>query len=283
MLNIQESGVYVDCTLGGAGHTRAILDRLGPEGRLIAFDHDSTAWANAPDDDRMILVKENFQHLARFLKHLKFPTVDGILADLGVSSHHLDTSERGFSYRYEGPMDMRMDQRREMTAADVLRTYDEKELVRVFSDYGQVPNSKSLARAIVLHRSPEGWQSTTEFLDFLDHYIIGEKVKYRSKVFQALRIEVNEELSALEQMLEAAPSVMNTGARLVIISFHSLEDRIVKNMTKTQIKEIDPITGQQKTERNFEPVNKKPILPSEEEIKINKRSRSARMRVLEKI
>ncbi len=283
MLNIQESGVYVDCTLGGAGHSRAILDRLGPEGRLIVFDHDSTAWANVPEDDRVMLVKENFQHIERFLRHLKFPMVDGILADLGVSSHHLDTSERGFSYRFSGPLDMRMDQRRDMTAGDVLRSYDEQELVRVFSDYGQVPNSKSLARAIVAHRSPSGWETTDDFLAFLDHYTIGEKVKYRSKVFQALRIEVNEELASLEQLLTAAPRVMNPGARLVIISFHSLEDRIVKNMTRDIVTEVDPIRGQKKMEKNFAAITKKPILPSEEEIKNNKRSRSARMRVLEKI
>ncbi len=282
MLNIQESGVYVDCTLGGAGHSRAILERLGADGRLIVFDHDATAWGNVPDDPRVMLVKENFQHVERFLKHLKFPKVDGILADLGVSSHHLDISERGFSYRFDGPMDMRMDQRLAVTAEQVLMTYEEKELVRVFSEYGQVPNSKSLARAIVSHREPNRWNSTALFLEFLDHYSLGEKVKYRSKVFQALRIEVNAELESLEKLLEAAPRVMNPGARLVIISFHSLEDRIVKNMTKTQIIKEDPITGQKTTESKFIPISKKPMLPSDEEIKNNRRSRSARMRVLER-
>ncbi len=283
MLSVQADGVYVDCTLGGGGHTRAILDELGPDGRLIVFDHDSDAWDNLPDDPRVMLVRENFSHIQRFLSHLKFPEVDGVLADLGVSSHHFDSAERGFSYRMEGPLDMRMDTRQPLTARDVLMTYSESELLRVLSSYGEVPNSKTLARAIVMHRDTADWDDTEVFSEFVDTLSVGNKLKYRTKVFQALRIEVNQELDSLEKLLLAAPNVLRKGGRLVIISFHSIEDRLVKNLTKEQVVEVDPMTGQRKTQRNFIPINKKPILPSEKEIKSNKRSRSAKMRVLEKI
>ncbi len=283
MLDIKPDGVYVDCTLGGAGHTNGILEQLGPNGRLIVFDHDEDAWHRVPEDDRVMLVKENFKHIERFLKHLKFPKVNGILADLGVSSKHLDTAERGFSYRMEGPLDMRMDTRQPLTAKDILATYDEKELLRVFSDYGEVPNSKTLARAIVLHRSTASWETTNDLTQFLDTLSIGNKVKYRTKVFQALRIEVNAELESLEKLLVAAPDVLVKGGRLVIISFHSLEDRIVKNMTKEKVVDLDPMTGQKKVERSFIPITKKPIIPNKEEIEVNRRARSAKMRVLERI
>ncbi len=282
-LQIIPSGVYVDATLGGGGHSRAILDSLDSEGRLFVFDQDEEAWPNAPEDDRVVLVKENFRHLEQYMSYYKEKEVDGILADIGVSSHHFDTAERGFSYRHRAVLDMRMDLRTKKTAADILASYDADELQKVLGEYGEVSNARTLAKAIVNRRAEEPFLYTDDLSDFLDGYARERKVKYKSKVFQALRMEVNDEIGALQELLGQSAAVLREKARLVVISFHSLEDRAVKNMARAQVLYEDPLTGARELERHFRAVNKKPIMASEEEIKCNPRARSARLRILEKI
>ena len=280
-LDIKESGVYVDATFGGGGHSRAILEKLGPEGKLIAFDQDADAWKNKPDDARLIPVMENFKYLQRYLRLHGHSEVDGILADLGVSSYHFDTAERGFSIRFDGPLDMRMDKRAELTAGKVLQTYNEQQLHLMFEQYGEVRNSKQLAKHIVTHRRP-GMQTIDSLKAMLGPIIRGNPNKYLAQVFQALRIEVNDELGALKELLQQAAKCLKPGGRLSIISFHSLEDRIVKHYIKrgrwdegSEYEEaVIPL---------LKPVNPKPIEPTEEEIKQNPRARSARLRIAERV
>jgi len=281
-LAIKENGVYVDATFGGGGHSRAILEKLGPEGRLIAFDQDSDAWKNKPDDERLIAVTENFKYMRRFLRLHGYKEVDGILADLGVSSFQFDTAERGFSIRYEGPLDMRMDKRSELTAAKVLQTYSEQQLHLLFEQYGEVRNSKQLAKHIVTHRKGQGLQTIAALKATLAPVMKGNPVRYLAQVFQALRIEVNDELGALKELLQQAAVSLKPGGRLSVISFHSLEDRIVKQYIKRG-RWDEPGQYEEEVKPLLRPVNAKPIEPGEEEIKNNPRARSARLRVAERV
>jgi 16S rRNA (cytosine1402-N4)-methyltransferase len=283
-LNIQPGGVYVDCTFGGGGHSGAILKKLNEQGRLIVFDQDEDAKRNVPDDERIIFVPQNFRHLQRFLRLHKVTGVDGILADLGVSSHQFDEAERGFSIRFDAPLDMRMDNRQKITAAVILNTYEEAKLHKLFEKYGEVTNSKTLAKTIVEQRGLAPFNMISSFKQSLHGIVKGNPNKYFAQVFQALRIEVNDEMKALEEMLEQAIAVLSPGGRLAVISFHSLEDRIVKNFFKYGMgdePEADDVFGT-RPESPLKLITKKPITAGKEELKINPRSRSAKLRVAEK-
>ena len=284
-LNMKPNGVYVDCTFGGGGHSKEILKHLNVDGRLIAFDQDPDAKKNVPADDRIIFVPHNFRHIARFLKLNRIEEVDGLLADLGVSSHQFDEATRGFSTRFDGPLDMRMDPSQTNTAAKILQTYTEQKLHKMFELYGEVTNSKTLAATIVQQRNSNPFQTIEQLKQALQSVVKGNPNKYFAQVFQALRIEVNEELSVLKEMLEQLPAILKTGARVVIISFHSLEDRLVKNFFKKgsfEEEEYNPFERSEK-EKVFNIITKKPIEPTAEEQKKNPRSRSARLRIAEKI
>ena len=283
-LNIKEDGVYVDCTFGGGGHSKLILEQLGAEGKLIAFDQDADAWKNKPEDNRLIPVTENFRYLKRFLRLHGAPQVDGILADLGVSSYQFDTGERGFSIRFDGPLDMRMDNRSERTAAMVLQTYSEAKLHLMFEQYGEVRNSKQLAKHIATHRPKAAIKTTDELKALVGPVIKGNPQRYLAQMFQALRIEVNDELGALKDLLEQSAQCLKPGGRLSIISFHSLEDRLVKQFIKNGAWEIEEdILGlKPRVTSPLKEITKKPIEPTAEEQHKNPRSRSARLRVAEK-
>jgi 16S rRNA (cytosine1402-N4)-methyltransferase len=280
-LAIKEDGVYVDATFGGGGHSRLILERLGTGGKLIAFDQDADAWRNKPEDERLVPVTENFKYLRRFLRLHGYKEVDGILADLGVSSFQFDTAERGFSIRYDGPLDMRMDKRAELTAAKVLQTYSEQQLHMLFEQYGEVRNARQLARHIVNNRKG-GLQSIEALKAMLGPVIRGNPNRYLAQVFQALRIEVNDELGVLKEFLEQAAASLKPGGRLSVISFHSLEDRIVKQYIKRG-RWDEPAFNEEPGVPPLKQVNAKPIEPGEEEQRNNPRSRSARLRVAEKM
>lgn len=284
-LHIQPDGVYVDCTFGGGGHSRAILEKLGPSGKLIVFDQDEDARRNLPNDTRVIFVPHNFRHLQRFLRLQQVNAVDGIMADLGVSSHQFDEAARGFSTRFDGELDMRMDQRQALTAFEVVNTYTEAQLHKIFEQYGEVTNSKTLARKIVTVRSQVSLKTIDAFKNALREVVKGNPHKYFAQVFQALRIEVNDELGALKEMLQQLPKLLKPGGRVAIITFHSLEDRLVKNFFRRgsfDEPETNPFI-------NDEPVNelkvitKKPVVPTDKEMKQNKRSRSSKLRVAEKV
>jgi 16S rRNA (cytosine1402-N4)-methyltransferase len=284
-LNVQPSGIYVDCTFGGGGHSRAILERLGPDGRLIAFDQDEQARQNLPDDKRLLFVPHNFRHIQRFLRLHRITQVDGILADLGVSSHQFDEASRGFSTRFEADLDMRMDTRQELTAFTVVQTYPEQRLHKLFEQYGEVTNSKTLARTIVQLRSSQSLQTISNFKHALHSVVKGNPNKYFAQVFQALRIEVNDELGALKEMLQQAPDLLKQEGRIAIITFHSLEDRIVKNFFKKgSFEDEDPTDpfGQNTPKLPLKVITKKPLVPDEQELRRNPRSRSAKLRVAER-
>lgn len=278
-LDIKPNGVYVDCTFGGGGHSRAILEKLGKHGKLIAFDHDKDAWKNAIDDPRFILVKENFQYIKRFLRLLGSQRVDGILADLGVSSFQFDTADRGFSIRFDAPLDMRMDDRLDRTAADIIREYSADQLQKMFEVYGEVRNARTLAKTIVEQRKNGTIQTIEDFKNRIDSCIKGKPNRYLAQVFQALRIEVNDEMGVLGSFLEQTKSCLKPNGRLAIITFHSLEDRLVKKIMKQgTLDEIQTDAFGRRTEENpFTAL--KDVLPGEEELKHNNRSRSARLRV----
>jgi len=283
-LNIKPDGVYVDCTFGGGGHSRAILQKLNTKGKLIAFDQDEAAKKNLPEDERIVFVPHNFRHLQRFLRLHKFSQVDGILADLGVSSHQFDEADRGFSIRFDAALDMRMDQRQTLTAADILKKSSEQELHKLFEQYGEVTNSKTLAKTIVTQRELVSLKTIEEFKQAIQSAVKGIPQKYFAQVFQALRIEVNDEFGALKEMLQQIPAVLKPGGRAAIITFHSLEDRIVKNFFKTgntEEVEVDEIYGT-KADTLFTIITKKPVLPTKTELQQNPRSRSAKLRVAEK-
>jgi 16S rRNA (cytosine1402-N4)-methyltransferase len=283
-LNIKPDGVYVDCTFGGGGHSREILKHLGPAGKLIVFDQDEDAKRNVPDDDRVIFVPQNFRHLQRFLRLHKYPQVDGILADLGVSSHQFDTAERGFSTRFDAALDMRMDSRQKQTAATVLNTFSEAQLHKMFEKYGEVTNSKTLAKKISEQRLIKLFTTISAFKQSISEIVKGNPNKYFAQVFQALRIEVNEEMLVLEEMLSQSTGVLKEGGRIAVITFHSLEDRIVKNFFKTgstEEVEADDVYVK-KEETHFKVITKKPVTATTLEQKINSRSRSAKLRVAEK-
>jgi len=284
-LNIRPQGVYVDCTFGGGGHSKEILARLDEHGKLIVFDQDADARKNVPEDDRVIFVPHNFRHLQRFLRLHKANAVDGILADLGVSSHQFDEASRGFSTRFDGDLDMRMDKRQELTAHTVVSTYSEQQLHKLFEQYGEVTNSKTLARTIVQVRGTVSMKTIANFKQALHSVVKGNPNRYFAQVFQALRIEVNDELGALKELLQQTPAILKPGGRVAIITFHSLEDRLVKNFFKKgsfeDEEQTDPF-GQSTSTHLFTVVTKKPVVPTEKELHANPRSRSAKLRVAER-
>ena len=285
-LQIQPDGIYVDCTFGGGGHSKAILQKLNEQGRLFAFDQDADAQQNLSGDERIVFVPHNFRHLQRFLRLHKITQVNGIMADLGVSSHQFDAPSRGFSTRFEADLDMRMDKRQELTAYEVVNTYSEQQLHKMFEQYGEVTNSKTLAKKITEVRASISLQTISNFKMAIQDIVKGNPNKYFAQVFQALRIEVNDELGALKEMLQQVPLLLKPGGRVAIISFHSLEDRLVKNFFKKgsfeDVEDVNPF--EQKT---FEPplkiITKKPVLATDKEIRQNPRSRSAKLRVAEKV
>ncbi|MEO9210435.1 MAG: 16S rRNA (cytosine(1402)-N(4))-methyltransferase RsmH [Ginsengibacter sp.] len=284
-LQIIPSGTYVDCTFGGGGHSRKILEQLNEEGKLIVFDQDKDAKKNIPpNDERILFVPHNFSHLQRFLRFHKIEKVNGILADLGISSHQINVPERGFSTRFNEDLDMRMNQDDPKTAADILKTYSEEKLHKIFEQYGEVTNSKTLAKTIVSIRKTHQLGTTKEFKDALYPVVKGNPEKYFAQVFQALRIEVNDELGSLKRLLEQSIEVLEEGGRMVVITFHSLEDRLVKNFFKNENFEeeqaVDLFGKPQKKRLTI--ITKKPIIPSASELKANPRSRSSKMRVAEK-
>jgi 16S rRNA (cytosine1402-N4)-methyltransferase len=283
-LAIKEDGTYVDGTFGGGGHSREILKRLGKKGKLIVFDHDKDAWKNLPDDSRIVLVKENFRYLRRFLQLHKSPKVDGILVDLGVSSFQFDTAERGFSIRFDAPLDMRMDERLDFTAADLIRDYPEEKLHKIFELYGEVRNARTLAKTIVEGRKKMTVHTIDSFKNLISECIKGNPNRYLAQVFQALRIEVNNELGVLGDFLSQTARCLKPGGRLAVITFHSLEDRMVKQFMKRGTMEKEEATdpfGRSTFENPFKVL--KDVVPSDEELKVNNRSRSARLRIAEKI
>ena len=283
-MNICPNGTYVDVTFGGGGHSREILSRLEKDGRLLGFDQDEDAERNIVDDPRFIFVRSNFRYLHNFLRYHYIEKVDAILADLGVSSHHFDDSERGFSFRFDGALDMRMNKRAGLTAADVVNTYAEERLADIFYLYGELKNSRKLASVIVKARANGQIKTIGEFLEIIKPLFGREREKKElAKVFQALRIEVNQEMEALKEMLTAATEALKPGGRLVVITYHSLEDRMVKNIMKTgnvEGKTTQDFFGNLQTP--FKLVNNKVIVPDEEEIERNPRSRSAKLRIAEK-
>ncbi len=284
-LAIEKNGIYVDATFGGGGHSKEILSRLGGEGKLIAFDQDEDAWKNKPEDERLLAVHENFRYLKRFLKLHRHSEVDGVLADLGVSSYQFDTGERGFSIRFDGPLDMRMDNRGELTAEDVLKNYSEQELHKLFEQYGEVRNARQLAKHIVEYRNTTSLTSINSLKALIAPVMRGNQQKYLAQVFQALRIEVNDELGALRDLLEQAAASLKKGGRLSIITFHSLEDRIVKRFMKKGVwGELEKdMFGREVEEQVLKPLSNKPIEASEQEVKENPRARSARLRIAVKL
>lgn len=283
-LNIRANGTYVDATFGGGGHSSAILKQLGRDGRLLAFDQDEDAQRNALHDERFTLVQANFSELKRFLRLHQAIPVQGILADLGVSSWQFDTAERGFSFRFDGPLDMRMNRQSDVTAAQVLNTYSTEQLQQLLSMYGEVRNAKTLANALVNARSQKPFESIADLRSVVEQCRMGEEHKYFAQVFQALRIEVNDELGALKSLLEQSAEVLESGGRLAVITFHSLEDRLVKNFMKHGSFDDEPVKDFfGNYEKKFKLITRKPIEASDKEKRENSRSRSAKLRVAEKI
>jgi 16S rRNA (cytosine1402-N4)-methyltransferase len=281
---IEPDGTYVDVTFGGGGHSRLILEQLGPKGRLLAFDQDEDAVENCPTDDRFSLLPFNFRYFKQSLRLERVKAIDAVLADLGISSHQIDTPERGFSFRFDADLDMRMNQQGVQTAADIVNSYTAEELQSIFGQYGEVRNARTLAQTIVQGRSRQKIERVDQFLTIIEPVIKGKKNRYLSQVFQALRMEVNDEIGALKDMLKEATEMLKPGGRLVVLSYHSLEDRLVKNWVKNGTFEKEPekdLYG-----RFYKPlkaVNRKPILPSDQEIKDNPRARSAKLRVAVKL
>jgi len=279
-LNIKEDGIYIDVTYGGGGHSREILKRLGANGKLYAFDQDPDALQNKIDDDRFVLIAENFRHLTRFLKFYRIKKVDGILADLGVSSHQFDVAERGFSTRFDADLDMRMDQKSKVSAKDIINRYSEARLADILFLYGELRSARALAKAIIEAREETEIETTFQLKDVLKKHLPKAKEhKILAQIYQAIRIEVNQELEVLKEFLNQIPDLLNEEGRLSVISYHSLEDRLVKRFIRTGLFSGEP-------EKDFygntdEPLKKigKLIIPSKEEIKINNRARSAKLRI----
>ncbi len=285
MLVVDNRGVYVDVTFGGGGHSSEILSRLDMGAKLVAFDQDSDALANVLDDDRFVFVPQNFAYVKNNLRLHRLMPVDGLLADLGVSSHQFDTAERGFSFRFEGDLDMRMDKNASLDAKKVLNEYDEVQLFEMFKLYGELKNARAIASRVVYKRASQPFRQIEDLKSAL--YNLAPKLKqnqFFAQVFQAIRIEVNQEMEVLKKLLEQLPEVVKADGRIVFITYHSLEDRMVKNFIKT-----GNVAGELQKDfygnvlRPFREVNRKPILPSDEEMVLNTRSRSAKMRVAEKI
>lgn len=284
-LNIRRDGIYVDLTFGGGGHSREILKHLGKEGKLLAFDQDADAEANIPEDEKFTFVRSNFRFLRNWLRYYEIDHVDGILADLGVSSHHFDDETRGFSFRFDAPLDMRMNQAGGINAADVLNTYKEEQLCQIFRLYGELKNGRRLAAAITKARVSEHIETAGQLIETVRPVIGREREKKElAKVFQALRIEVNGEMVALQEMLKSTIDALCTGGRLVVLTYHSLEDRMVKNFMKSG-------NAEGAVEQDFfgnrivplKPVNNKVIVPDTEEQERNPRSRSAKLRIAQKV
>lgn len=282
-LAIREEGIYVDVTYGGGGHSRLIIEQLGDKGRLYGFDQDEDAKANALKDERFTFVAANFRYLKRFLKLHGVKAVDGILADLGVSSHQFDEASRGFSYRFDHELDMRMNVHEEITAAKVVNEYSADYLQQMFSKYGEVRNARTLAQRIVEQRAVRPIATINDLLAVVEPLIRGQRHRYLAQVFQAIRIEVNEEVPALEELLEQSLEVLRPGGRLVVISYHSIEDRLVKNFLKT-----GNIEGRVDKDffgniyRPFKLITRKALVPTPEELERNSRARSAKLRIAEK-
>jgi 16S rRNA (cytosine1402-N4)-methyltransferase len=283
-LNINPSGIYADVTFGGGGHSREILNKLNKDGRLLAFDQDEDATENTLDDERFTLLNENFRYLKNFLRLHRALPLDGILADLGISSHQIDTPERGFATRFDGPLDMRMAQGQSLTAAHMINTYPEEKLRSVFKIYGEIDNARLLASKIIQART-NPIKTTSELKDIVKTCTPGKtENKYLAQVFQAIRIEINDEMGALQAMLKQSADSLKTGGRLVVISYHSLEDRLVKNYMKTgnfEGKHEKDFYGN--VIAPFKQVTRKPVVPSVDEQESNPRSRSAKLRIAQKI
>ncbi len=283
-LQIDPAGTYVDVTFGGGGHSKLILEQLGPDGRLLAFDQDADAEKNLPSDERLLFAAANFRHLKRYLRLYGIKQVDGILADLGVSSHQLDVPERGFSFRFTADLDMRMNQQDGPTAAEILAHTPVDELQYVFGTYGEVRNARTLAQRIGEAREQQAITTVDEFVQIVEPLARGKTNRYLAQVFQALRIAVNDEMRALEEMLEQATTVLRPGGRLVAMSYHSLEDRLVKNVLKT-----GQVSGEQAKDfyghiyRPYRLLTKKPVEASAAEVAENPRARSAKLRVGERL
>lgn len=284
-LNIKAGGVYVDVTFGGGGHSKEILSRLPEGAHLFSFDQDADAERNIIADDKFTFVRSNFRYIKNFMRYHEVDGIDGVLADLGVSSHHFDDSERGFSFRFDGKLDMRMNQRAGKTAADIVNTYEEEALADLFYLYGELKNSRKIASAIVKARSTKTLRTIEDLLNIVKPMFGREREKKElAKVFQALRIEVNQEMDALKEMLLAATELLNPGGRLSVITYHSLEDRIVKNLMKTgncEGKEEKDFFG--RSSSPYKLINNKVIVPDADEQERNPRSRSAKLRIAEKI
>ena len=282
-LEIKPDGVYIDVTFGGGGHSREILSRLGKKGHLYSFDQDADAEKNIVDDERFTFVRSNFRYIKNWMRYYEVEKIDGLLADLGVSSHHLDDESRGFSFRFDAPLDMRMNKQAGKTAADIVNDYDEEQLADVFYLYGELKNARKLASAIVKARQAQRIATTGDLLQVTEKLFPREREKKEmAKLFQALRIEVNHEMEALKEMLNSSKDLLCEGGRLSVITYHSLEDRLVKNMMKagnTEGKIHQDFFG--RTEAPFTPVGKV-IVPDDEEQERNPRSRSAKLRVAER-
>lgn len=282
-LNIKPDGVYVDVTFGGGGHSKEIMRRLGPNGKLFAFDQDTDALANALDDERFVLINQNFRFLKRFLRVYGIKQVDGILGDFGVSSHQFDVAERGFSTRFDAELDMRMNQNSTLSAYDVINQYEEEALSKMFFDYGELKNARGLAAAIVNARKTEPIKNSEQLKTVLSRFLPAHKSnKILAQIYQAIRIEVNQEIDVLKEFIEQALEILKPGGRLSVISYHSLEDRLVKRFIKNGMFEGEPERDMfGRFEVPFKPVGKL-IVPTDEEIKLNNRARSAKLRIAEK-
>ena len=283
-LAIKPDGVYIDTTFGGGGHSREILSRLGKTGHLFSFDQDADAEKNSIDDERFTFVRSNFRYVKNWMRYYGIEQIDGLLADLGVSSHHFDDETRGFSFRYEAPLDMRMNKRAGKTAADILNDAEESQLADIFYIYGELTNARRIASAIVKGRNSKRIETTADLLQVTESFFQREREKKEmAKLFQALRIEVNHEMDALREMLNGARDLLCTGGRLSVITYHSLEDRIVKNYIKagnSEGKVVQDFFG--RIEAPFKSVNNKVVTPSVDEQSRNPRSRSAKLRIAEK-
>ena len=282
-LNLQSDGIYVDVTFGGGGHSKEILNKIGPKGRLFGFDQDADAIQNIVDDKRFTFVRSNFKYMKNFMRFHGVEKVDGILADLGVSSHHFDEAGRGFSFRFDGALDMRMNTESKVTAASILNSYSEEDLANVFYLYGELHNSRKIARTIAQARAKEPIEKIFQFIEILKPYFGREKEKKdMARVFQALRIEVNQEMEVLRELLEQSLEILKPGGRIAILTYHSLEDRLVKNYFKSG-------NFEGKLEKDFygniiaplKPVNNKVITATDEEVERNPRARSAKLRIAE--
>lgn len=284
-LDIKPDGVYVDVTFGGGGHSREILSRLGAKGRLFSFDQDEDAEQNIVNDERFTFVRSNFRYLKNWMRYYGISEIDGLLADLGVSSHHFDDETRGFSFRFDAPLDMRMNKRAGMTAADVLNNDSEEQLSDIFYIYGELKNARRIAAAIIQARTARRIETTNDLMEATEKCFQREREKKETaKLFQALRIEVNHEMDALKEMLNGARDLIRTGGRLSVITYHSLEDRLVKNMMKAgnvEGKVVQDFFG--RIESPFRQIGGKVIVPSEEEQQSNPRSRSAKLRIAERV